>query len=506
MSTIVVNPEAKDPMVLAIEGMEARLLASMKENQEKEIAEMESNMKEIIETSIQRAIDTMGNTIHQMIATNPVVQTTNSEVHVLKEENTRLKKELQYLSAEQGKLETRMECIENRNLENCVIFRGLREDYKETDEMGRDRIYRELSNLLTEEDAEERYNMARRLVIRRCKRLGRYNRDRPRPFSVEFVHHEDVSFIMENKGNLSEGIFVNREFSPEIERKRHTMLPILRAAWHVDNYKKEIRLEKDKIVIKGKIYDMSNSHDLPEDLNAFKVTSKEDEHVVGYFGELNPLSNFFPANFTLDGHSFISSEQYIQASKAKYFGDLDVYNQIMGCKHSADCKDFSRKIKGVDNVKWDSVAADLCHPGIREKFVQNPILLEILVKRTGTKWIAECSKDRLWGTGTPLAQVDCLDSDRWITPGIMGKILEDIRMEFYSQFNFDHHPLIGVQCNSPVPGSSTPSQLSQNSSSSGPSAQPTSTQAAQSNPVAQTSNNLSHPISGTAIEDDPSGL
>ena len=184
-------------------------------------------MKEIIETSIQCAIDTMGNTIHQMIANNPVVQTTNSEVRVLKEENTRLKKELQYLSAEQGKLETRMERIENCNLENCVIFRGLREDYKETDQMGRDRIYHELSNLLTEEDAEERYNMARRLVIRRCKRLGRYNRDRPRPFSLEFVHHEDVSFIMENKGNLSEGIFVNHEFSPEIERKRHTMLPIL---------------------------------------------------------------------------------------------------------------------------------------------------------------------------------------------------------------------------------------------------------------------------------------
>ena len=138
----------------------------MKENREKEIAEMESNMKEIIETSIQRAIDTMGSTIHQMISSNPVVQTTTSEICVLKEENTRLKKELQYLSAEQVKLESRMERIENRNLENCVIFRGLKEDYKETDEMGRDRIYRELSNLLTDEDEEERYRMARRLVIR----------------------------------------------------------------------------------------------------------------------------------------------------------------------------------------------------------------------------------------------------------------------------------------------------------------------------------------------------
>ena len=461
MSTIVVNPEVKDPMVLAIEGMEERLKASMKENREKEIAEMESNMKEIIETSIQRAIDTMGSTIHQMISSNPVVQTTTSEICVLREENTRLKEELQYLSAEQVKLESRMERIENRNLENCVIFRGLKEDYKETDEMGRDRIYRELSNLLTDEDEEERYRMARRLVIRRYKRLGRYNRDRPRPVSVEFVHHEDVSFIMENKSYLSDGIFVNREFSLEIERKRRTMLPILRAARHIDNYMKQIRLEKDKIVIKGKDYDMSNIHDLPDDLNAFKVTSKEDGRVVGYFGELNPLSNFFPAKFTLDGHTFISSEQYIQASKADFLGDRDIYNQIMGCKHSVDCKDFSRKIKGVDNAKWDMVAADLCRPGICQKFIQNPILLEILVKRTGTMRIVECSKDRLWGTGILLTQDDCLDCDCWISPGIMGKILEDIRAEFYNQLNSDNHSLNGIQHNPPGPPESLLGQATQ---------------------------------------------
>ena len=458
MSTIEVNPVAKDPMVVAIEGMEERLKATMKENREKEIAEMErrlkANMKEVIENSIQRAIDTMGSTIHQMISTNSTVQASSTEVTALKEENIKLKREIQFLSAEQGKLESRMDRMESRNLENCLIFRGIKEDYKETDEIGRDRIYRELMHLLTDENEEDRYNAARRLVIRRCKRLGRYNRDRPRPFSIEFVHHEDVSFIMENRGYLSEGVFVNREFSPEVERKRRTMLPILRAARHIDNYKKQIRLEKDKVVIKGKDYDMSNIHDLPDDLNAFTVTSKETENVVGYFGELNPMSNFFPAPFTLDGQHYISSEQYIQASKAKLFNDLDVYNQIMGCKCSADCKEFSRKIRGVDNAKWDTMAADICRPGIREKFVQNPILLEILVKRTGAKCIVECAKDRLWGTGIPLSQEDCLNSDRWISPGIMGKILEDIRLEFCSQFAPNETTLIGVQHEQQAPNNS----------------------------------------------------
>ena len=454
MASITVNPEGKDPTLMAIEGLETRLTASMKENREKEIAKMEerlkSNMKEVIENSIQRAIEMMGSTIHQMIANNPLVTKNSTEVSELKQENIRLKKELQYLSAEQGKLESRMERIENRNLENCVIFRGIREDFKETDEVGREKIYRELSNLLTEEDPEERHKMARRLVIRRCKRLGRYNRDRPRPFSIEFVHHEDVAFIMENRGYLSNGVYVNREFSPEIERRHRTMLPILRAARFIDGYKKQIRLDKDKIVIKGKDYDMSNIHDLPEDLNAFTVTSKENDEVVGYFGELNPLSNFFPAPFTLNGINYISSEQFIQASKAQYFGDTDMLNQVMGCKTSADCKDFSRKIRGVDSAKWDSVAADVCRVGIREKFVQNPILLEILVRRTSNKRIVECAKDRLWGTGTALAQENCLNSDRWITPGIMGKLLEEIRAEFSSQFQIAPLPsaLSGVHHNS----------------------------------------------------------
>ena len=240
--------------------------------------------------------------------------------------------------------------------------------------------------------------------------------------------------LWKNKSYLSEGVFVNKEYSPEIERKRRVLLPILRAAKSIEGYKKQIRLENNKIVIKGKDYDIKNIHELPKDLNAFKVTSKENDTTVGFFGELNPLSNFFPASFQTKGQHYISSEQFIQASKAQYFGDIDIYNQIMGCKNSSDCKEFSRKISGVDHSKWETVAADICRIGIRDKFIQNPILMEILVWKTGTKCIVECANDRLWGMGIPLAHPDSLDSDRWITPGIMGKILEEIRLEFCSHY------------------------------------------------------------------------
>ena len=58
-----------------------------------------------------------------------------------------------------------MERIENCNLENCLIFRGIREELKEKDESSLEKIYRELSNLMTEDNPEDRYLMAKRLVI-----------------------------------------------------------------------------------------------------------------------------------------------------------------------------------------------------------------------------------------------------------------------------------------------------------------------------------------------------
>ena len=42
----------------------------------------------------------------------------------------------------------------------------------------------------------------------------------------------------------------------------------------------------------------------------------------------------------------------------------------------------------------------------------------------------KCASDRLWGTGLPLSDPDCLDCTKWISQGILGQILEDIRNEF----------------------------------------------------------------------------
>ena len=116
--------------------------------------------------------------------------------------------------------------------------------------------------------------------------------------------------------DLERGIYVDCKYPVEIEMKRKTLLPVLRAAKRLDEYKKQSRLDDDKIVLKDKPYTVYTLNQLPEELNVFKVTSKEDQDTVGFFGEINPLSNFHPATFQLEGIDYISSEQYIQASKS----------------------------------------------------------------------------------------------------------------------------------------------------------------------------------------------
>ena len=95
--------------------------------------------------------------------------------------------------------------------------------------------------------------------------------------------------------------------------------------------------------------------------------------------------------------------------------------------NSLDCKNFARGIINFNRRMWETVAKDICRPGIQAKFMQNPDLLQILVEKTSNKRIVESANDQLWGTGVPLAREGCLNKERWITPGILGELLMEVR-------------------------------------------------------------------------------
>ena len=432
MADVKTDPNsATIAMLREIKKMEERLSEKITTSKDQEITELEerlnNNIRTTIDTSIKDALRVLQTSLNSSVENNPIINSHSVQLKDLQDENSRLNRKVQQLTAEQGRMKQQLNKMENMALENSLIIRGLPEVFKETEPMIIDKLHRILSKIMQGDTDEQKLANAKQITIKNCCWLGRPTKQRIRPVSIELYHKQDVEFILENRFDLDRGIYIDREYPMDVERKRKTLLPILRAAKRSSEYKKQSRLEDDKIVLKGRQYDVNTLNQLPEELNVFKVTTRENAETIGYFGEINPLSNFYPATFTHDGVQYISSEQFIQANKAKYFWDHEAYNQIMGCSTSLECKRASRQIRNVDANKWDMVAGDLCQPGIQYKFLQNPPVMDTLLWKTGQKTIVECTSDRLWGTGIPLNDPDCLNSSKWINQGIMGQILEGIR-------------------------------------------------------------------------------
>ena len=195
-----------------------------------------------------------------------------------------------------------------------------------------------------------------------------------------------------------------------------------------------------QLVIDGKRYNRENLHTLPDDLDTTKLCSKSDEDVLAFFGELHPFSNFHQSSFSLEGNIVHSSEQYIQWKKACFFGDISTQERLLNSEDALECKNIARDIRDFNRANWNSAAEEQCSEGIKQKFLQNPHLMQLLTA-TGKKTIVESSYDDIWGTGLPLSDSGCLDRSKWKSTGILGRTLMNI-CELLSSTNMECQPTV----------------------------------------------------------------
>ena len=209
------------------------------------------------------------------------------------------------------------------------------------------------------------------IEIQGCKCLGKYSKDRSRLVSVDFLPKDDTDLIMENKSHPVQGVYVDREYNQETECKHKLLQPILKAARQHKDYQGHHKMEQDTLVLRGKRYTINTIDQLPSSLSTLNITSKSNESTFGYFGELNPLSNFHPSPFKLHDQEYHCSEQYIQEAKVKYFNDTETYAKLCNSKTGLECKILSKQIKNFNGKKWEQVAKEVCKPGIKQKFQSN---------------------------------------------------------------------------------------------------------------------------------------
>ena len=107
-------------------------------------------------------------------------------------------------------------------------------------------------------------------------------------------------------------------------------------------------MEWDTLVLRGKWYTVNTINQLPNSLSTVNVTNKLHESTFGYFGELNPLSNFHPSPFMMYDQEYHCSEQYIQEAKAKYFNDTKTYDKLCNSKTGLECKIIAKQTKNLN--------------------------------------------------------------------------------------------------------------------------------------------------------------
>ena len=279
-----------------------------------------------------------------------------------------MNQKMKLLTEKNDKLEMRVKHLEKKLLENNIIVHGIKESKWELDSTRHELVTQMLSATVTASTEEEKLQIARNIPISSTSRLGWYNSIHSRPIRITFACKSDADLVMERKKKLQDGVFVDREYSEEDEKERKLLQPILKAARRIAHYHSKCKLDGVKLVIQGKSYDRSSLKKLPEDLNCYSISSKETENTFGFFGELNPLSNFHHAPFVYNNIKYHCTEQLIQHQKAKLFGDKDTAEKIVNTPDTLGCKHLSKEISNYNHDTWKRETKTRCEEGIKVKF------------------------------------------------------------------------------------------------------------------------------------------
>ena len=278
------------------------------------------------------------------------------------------------------------------------------------------------------EEKSQALQEVEKMDISYCTHVGKYKLNSNRPISATFTHCDDKECLMKGNKNLPPGIYINNEFPLHVKKNRDCLHPIMRMAKSNPLYKDKCIFEGEALVINSIRYTVNDIGKLPEDLAAYKSAKKSNPERLAFHGEWSSYSNFHNAPFTVNGQKYNTSEHWIQFQQALLFGDSLMANLILQSDNSYKPKRLGYQISRFDVSRWKSEGYSLCFDGIREKFVQNPVLLQML-KTTTPKIIVEVSADKLWGTGIPLRDNNALKLEKWYNTRWMSTIVCTIRDE-----------------------------------------------------------------------------
>jgi ribA/ribD-fused uncharacterized protein len=139
------------------------------------------------------------------------------------------------------------------------------------------------------------------------------------------------------------------------------------------------------------------------------------------------LSQWFVANFEIDGICYQSAEHYMMAEKARLFHDETTLNKIIHARHPGEAKNLGREIQHFELDVWQQHRFDIVVQGNVAKFQQNASLKQFLLN-TGERVLVEASPvDKIWGIGLAENQTETLIPEKWPGLNLLGFALMKTR-------------------------------------------------------------------------------
>lgn len=141
------------------------------------------------------------------------------------------------------------------------------------------------------------------------------------------------------------------------------------------------------------------------------------------------LSNWYLADFEVDGVKFTSMEQYMMYKKAMLFNDSDVAQEILKTTDVAEIKALGRKVSNYNDSIWSGMRQVIVYKGLLEKFKQNEALRHML-RMTEDAILAECAvSDKIWGIGKSMDDPERYNMSSWEGQNLLGYSLMLVREE-----------------------------------------------------------------------------
>lgn len=139
------------------------------------------------------------------------------------------------------------------------------------------------------------------------------------------------------------------------------------------------------------------------------------------------LSNWFYCDFTVDGVSFNSGEQYMMYSKAMVMGDMGTATKILEQRDFSKIKKLGRLVTPFDSQKWNTCKEELMFKGLLAKFEQNMELKALLLATEDAILAEAAQKDLIWGIGLRITSPSRFDMSKWKGQNLLGKTLMKVR-------------------------------------------------------------------------------